>query len=139
MNPPRALVLGLDGATFDVIQPLVDAGRLREVFQNLVDNAIKFMGAQESPRIEIGAQRNNGEVRCFVRDNGIGIAPEYQDRVFNLFDRLDARIEGTGIGLALIKRIIEVHGGRIWIVSEGEGQGSTFWFTLPENDSEPAS
>ncbi len=116
-----------------------DAGRLREVFQNLIDNAIKFMGAQESPRIEIGAQRNNGEVRCFVRDNGIGIAPEYQDRVFNLFDRLDAGIEGTGIGLALIKRIIEVHGGRIWIVSEGEGQGSTFWFTLPENDGEPTS
>jgi len=113
-----------------------DPGRLLEVFQNLIDNAIKFMGDQESPCIEIGAQRENGEVRCFVRDNGIGIAPEYQDRVFDLFDRLDNGVEGTGIGLALIKRIIKVHGGRIWIESEGEGRGTTFWFALPENDSE---
>ena len=116
-----------------------DSGRLLEVFQNLVDNSIKFMGAQEAPCIEIGAQRENGEVHCFVRDNGIGIASEYQDRVFDLFERLDTRVEGTGIGLALIKRIIEVHGGRIWVESEAEGQGATFWFTLPDDRIESSA
>lgn len=109
-----------------------DRGRLVEVFQNLIDNAIKFMGDQQSPRIEIGARREYDEVCCYVRDNGIGIAADYQDRIFDLFDRLDARVEGTGVGLALIKRIIEVHGGRIWVESEGEGKGATFWFTLPQ-------
>ena len=108
-----------------------DPGRLLEVFQNLLDNAIKFMGEQDAPWIEIGAQRENGEVHCFVRDNGAGISTEYHDRVFDLFDRLDTRIEGTGVGLALVKRIVEVHGGRIWVESAGEGQGSTFHFTLP--------
>lgn len=108
-----------------------DPGRLLEVFQNLIDNAAKFMGDQDAPCIEIGAQRKNGEVLCYVRDNGIGIAPEYQSQVFDLFDRLDAKVEGTGIGLALVKRIIEVHGGRIWIESEGDDQGSSFHFTLP--------
>jgi signal transduction histidine kinase len=109
-----------------------DRGRLVDVFQNLIDNAIKFMGDQQSPRIEIGARREYDEVYCYVRDNGIGIAADYQDRIFDLFDRLDARVEGTGVGLALIKRIIEVHGGRIWVESEGEGKGATFWFTLPQ-------
>ena len=108
-----------------------DPGRLLEVFQNLIDNAVKFMGDQESPCIEIGAQRENGEVHCFVRDNGIGIAAEYHGRVFDLFDRLDTRVDGTGVGLALVKRIVEVHGGRIWVESEGEGRGSCFHFTLP--------
>jgi len=109
-----------------------DPGRILEVFQNLIDNSIKFMGTQEFPRIEIGAYRKDGEIYCFVRDNGIGIASQYHDKVFNLFDRLNAGVEGSGVGLTLIKRIIEVHGGRIWIESEGEGQGSTFWFALPE-------
>jgi len=108
-----------------------DPGRLVEVFQNLIDNAIKFMGEQASPRIEIGAQRENGEVHCFVRDNGIGIAPDYHGRIFDLFERLDAKVDGTGVGLALVKRIIEVHGGRIWVESEGKDQGSSFHFTLP--------
>ncbi len=116
-----------------------DPGRLLEVFQNLIDNSIKFMGSQQAPRIEIGAHRDNGEVHCFVRDNGIGIASEYQGRVFELFERLDTRVEGTGVGLALIKRIIEVHGGRIWIESEGEGQGATFWFTLPDDSNSTAA
>ena len=112
-----------------------DPGRLLEVFQNLLDNAIKFMGDQESPCIEIGAQRDNGEVHCFVRDNGIGIAADYHERVFDLFDRLDARVDGTGVGLALVKRIVEVHRGRIWVESRGEGHGSTLHFTLPAADS----
>ena len=108
-----------------------DPGRLLELFQNLIDNAVKFMGDQESPCIEIGAQRENGDVHCFVRDNGVGIAAEYHARVFDLFDRLDPKVEGTGVGLALVKRIVEVHGGRIWVESEGENRGSCFHFTLP--------
>lgn len=108
-----------------------DPGRLLELFQNLIDNAVKFMGDQESPCIEIGAMRENGEVHCFVRDNGIGIAAAYHGRVFDLFERLDTTVDGTGVGLALVKRIIEVHEGRIWIESEGDGRGSSFHFTLP--------
>ncbi len=108
-----------------------DAGRLVEVFQNLIDNANKFMGAQAEPRIEIGAARKNGMVHCYVCDNGVGISADYHERVFDLFDRLDTGVEGTGVGLALVKRIIEVHGGRIWIESAGEGEGSCFHFTLP--------
>jgi signal transduction histidine kinase len=68
-----------------------------------------------------------------VRDNGIGIKPEYHEKVFGLFNKLDANTEGTGIGLALVKRIIDVHGGRVWVVSEGTGKGSTFFFTLAEH------
>ncbi|MDH3759388.1 MAG: ATP-binding protein [Gammaproteobacteria bacterium] len=113
-----------------------DPGRLIEVFQNLIDNAIKFMGDQQAPKIEIGARAEGGEIRCYVRDNGIGILPDYHLRVFDLFDRLDLGVDGTGIGLALVKRIIEVHGGRIWVESEGEGQGSTFWFTIPMDSSQ---
>ena len=112
-----------------------DPGRLREVFQNLIDNAAKFMDDQESPCIDIGAKRENGEVCCFVRDNGVGIEPEYHARIFDLFERLETRTEGTGIGLALVKRIVETHGGRIWIESDGKGQGTTFRFTLPAAES----
>jgi signal transduction histidine kinase len=88
------------------------------------------MGSQPNPRIEIGHQgEEDGKPVFFVRDNGMGIAPEYHERVFGLFNKLDATSEGTGIGLALVKRIIEVHGGRIWVESE-LGSGSTFYFTL---------
>ena len=110
---------------------LGDRIRLLEVVQNLMDNAVKFMGDQPEPHIEVGAQRDDGQVVCYVRDNGIGIDPMYLEKVFGLFERLDSGSEGTGIGLALIKRIVEVHGGRIWVESEGEGCGSTFFFTLP--------
>ncbi|HEX9731562.1 MAG TPA: two-component regulator propeller domain-containing protein [Thermoanaerobaculia bacterium] len=108
-----------------------DRVRLLEVLQNLVENAVKFMGEAPAPRVEIGAGRRGGEVVCHVRDNGLGIAPTYHEKIFGLFDRLHPEIEGTGIGLALVKRIVEVHGGRIWVESEGEGRGSTFFFTLP--------
>lgn len=109
----------------------VDKPRLVEVFQNLIDNSVKFMGEQPSPTIEIGTRVSETEIVCFIKDNGIGIDPRYLERIFNLFERLDPSIEGTGIGLALIKRIIEFHNGRIWAESEGEGQGTTFLFTLP--------
>lgn len=113
--------------------PLVygDRARLTEVLQNLLENAARFMGAQPDPCIEIGVRRQNGEQVLYVRDNGIGIEPRYQQRVFGLFEKLDAQSEGTGIGLALVKRIIEVHGGRIWVESAGPGEGTTFCFTLP--------
>ncbi len=107
-----------------------DRQRLLEVLQNLVENAAKFMGDQKDPRIEIGqAGEENGSPIFYVRDNGIGISPEHFDRVFGLFNKLDAKTDGTGIGLALVKRIVEVHGGRIWVQSE-MGAGSVFYFTL---------
>lgn len=124
--------------------PLVwgDRTRIVEVFQNLISNSVRFMGDQESPVIEVRAEIQDadgqgGEVLCSVRDNGIGIEERYHQKVFGLFERLDAKTEGTGIGLALVKRIVEVHGGRIWLESE-VGQGTTFFFTLPysqDNDS----
>ncbi len=108
-----------------------DRLRLIEVFQNLVENAIKFMGAQAAPRIEVSARRDGDEIRCSVRDNGIGIEPEYQERIFDLFERLHPEIDGTGIGMTLIKRIIEAHGGSIRVESAGTNRGCTFVFTLP--------
>ena len=108
-----------------------DRIRLLEVIQNLIENAIKYMGDQPHPRIEIGSRRDGEETVLYVRDNGMGIEPEYHERIFRLFDQLDQSTDGTGIGLALVKRIIEVHGGRIWIESEGLGHGSTFCFTVP--------
>jgi signal transduction histidine kinase len=111
--------------------------RLVEVLQNLLDNAAKFMGEQAQPKVEVGVRPGNGMPVFFVRDNGRGIEPRYHEKVFGLFDRLDPQDEGTGIGLALVKRIVELHGGRVWVESEGPGHGSTFCFTLPRD--EPAA
>jgi len=110
-----------------------DESRLREVYQNLIENAIKFIGEQTSPRIRIGATEKSGSVSCFVEDNGIGIAAEFHDQVFGLFERLNNDIPGTGIGLALVKRIVEVHNGKIHIQSDGPGHGSSIIFTLPKS------
>ena len=107
----------------------VDRVRMTEVLQNLIVNAVKFMGNQERPLIEIGVTTGDTQNVYFVRDNGMGIAPEYHQKVFGLFDKLDPSSEGTGIGLALVKRIVEVHGGKIWVESE-LGKGATFFFTL---------
>jgi signal transduction histidine kinase len=110
-----------------------DQNRLVQVLQNLFDNAIKFMGSQTEPRIEIGqrAGDTDGKAIFFVKDNGIGIAPEHRGSVFDLFHKLDRDSKGTGIGLATVKRIIEAHGGRIWVESEA-GKGATFCFSLPK-------
>ncbi len=112
----------------------VDHARFEQVIQNLIENAIKFMGDQKSPCVEISVRDDQGKQVCFVRDNGIGIDPRYHDTVFGLFDRLNQTIDGTGIGLALVKRIIEVHDGEIWVESEGEGYGSSLCFTIPVVD-----
>jgi signal transduction histidine kinase len=110
----------------------VDHTRVIEILQNLISNAIKFMGKQPKPRIEVGTRGldEDGKPILFVRDNGMGIEPEYQERIFGLFNRLNPEIEGTGIGLTLVQRIIEVHEGRIWVESQ-PGEGTTFFFTLP--------
>ena len=110
-----------------------DRSRLAEVMQNLLDNAIKYLGDQPRPRVEIGTRLDDGKTVCYVRDNGIGIDPSYHEKIFGLFDQLDGRVEGSGVGLALAKRIVEVHGGRIWVESDGAGQGSTFCFTIPSS------
>lgn len=112
-----------------------DRQRLLEVLQNLLDNAAKFMGEQARPKIEVGWENStrNGFAAFYVRDNGIGIAPQYHERIFGLFNRLNPTIEGTGVGLALAKRIVEFHGGSIWVESEA-GEGATLYFTLPQAD-----
>jgi signal transduction histidine kinase len=112
-------------------ETLVDRIRFVEVFQNLIENAIKFTGGVRDPVIEIGMRQDGPGRTFFVKDNGIGIAPRFHATVFGLFDKLDPKSEGTGVGLAVVKRIVEVHGGRIWIESDGLGKGSAFCFTLP--------
>ncbi len=153
MNPPQAVPLAeiaqeaitltqgrlqARGIRIDLCPPLPvvygDRLRLVEVLQNLIDNACKFMGDQPQPQITIGCYGTDrdGKPLIFVRDNGLGIDPQYQEKVFGLFDKLDPTTEGTGIGLTLVKRIVEVHGGRLWVESAGAQRGSTFIFSLPE-------
>ena len=109
----------------------VDRDRVREAVMNLGENAIKFMGGQPHPKIEIGVRYDRDQPVFFVKDNGIGIDPQYHKKIFGLFEKLDANTEGSGTGLAIVQRIIEVHGCRIWVESAGANQGSTFYFSLP--------
>ena len=109
-----------------------DHQRMVEVYQNIIDNAMKFAGDQPKPQIEIGVRQEAGETVCFVRDDGIGIDPRHHDKVFGLFNRLDPESVGTGFGLTLVQRIIESHGGRVWVESEGKGKGCTFCFATEE-------
>jgi PAS domain S-box-containing protein len=109
----------------------VDRMRIVEVLTNLMENSIKYIGDQPHPRLQLGCRLDGEEKVFFVKDNGIGIDPSQQDKVFELFYKVDKKSEGSGAGLAIIKRIIEVHGGRIWIESE-LGRGCTVCFTLAQ-------
>lgn len=113
-----------------------DETQLWQVLQNLVGNALKFHGS-EPPRVHVSAQEIKGEWRFSVRDNGIGIEPQFAKRIFLVFQRLHSRAEypGTGLGLAIAKKILERQGGRIWMESE-PGKGSTFYFSLPKTRSD---
>ncbi len=111
-----------------------DEVQMRQLLMNLIANAVKFRRPETPPVVEISAQDLGNEWLLAVRDNGIGIDPKYADKLFKMFSRLNPRDEypGTGIGLAICKKIVERHGGRIWVESDGHS-GSTFYFTLPKS------
>ena len=114
----------------DLPEMLVQPTRMLEVFQNLIENALHYLDDQADPCVEIGVRKSGPEQIVFVRDNGIGIEPQYHKRVFEPFEQLSPREGGTGIGLAIVKRVIESYDGRIWIESTGKGDGATFCFTI---------
>ncbi|MBL8019007.1 MAG: transporter substrate-binding domain-containing protein [Leptospirales bacterium] len=115
----------------DMPQTFMDRRRLVEVVQNLIENAIKYTSGAGNARIEVGAFLRPDSVVFYVRDNGAGIEPQYHETVFGLFNKLDPATEGTGIGLAIVRRVIEMYGGRVWVESAGNGKGSTFYCNLP--------
>ncbi|HUI29482.1 MAG TPA: ATP-binding protein [Candidatus Acidoferrales bacterium] len=114
----------------------VVAKYIERVFMNLFDNAIKYMGDQPHPKITVGAQDKGDHYLFFVRDNGIGVQQEFHERIFAIFQRVKTsdteKVEGSGLGLAFVKKIVDLCGGTVWVESAGKGKGSTFYFTLPK-------
>lgn len=110
-----------------------DPQQIAQVFNNLITNSIKYIGDTQNPRIEVGCIDKGDHYRFFVKDNGIGIDPKYHQKIFELFQVLKEvkGVEGTGVGLTIVKRIVENHGGRVWVESE-KGKGATFYFTIPK-------
>lgn len=125
----------VDGVILDIQQPLplalIDKFRFRQLFENLIANALKYGTSNPGPRITVGASESESEWRFFVGDNGSGIAPEYHKRIFALFERLETEKEGTGVGLAIVARVAELHGGKAWVESRS-GEGAVFWVTVPK-------
>jgi light-regulated signal transduction histidine kinase (bacteriophytochrome) len=115
-----------------------DAPLMKQVFQNLLSNALKFTRPREQAVIEVGCQEQNGIPIVFVRDNGVGFSMKYADKLFGVFQRLHRTedFEGTGVGLATVQRIVQKHGGRIWAEAELD-KGATFYFTLNASESVP--
>jgi len=110
----------------------LDKQRFIQVIENLISNACRYSrSANGGSIVKIGVVRNTEKLTCYVKDNGVGLEADYLEKVFGLFEKLDSTSDSTGVGLAIVKRIIENHGGRIWAESEGLGQGTTFFFTLP--------
>ena len=117
---------------------LANTPQIAQVFQNLIGNAIKYRGS-EPPRVHLGVEREGAYWKFSVQDNGQGFRPDQADRIFGVFKRLHGReIPGTGIGLAICKRVVERHGGRIWATGT-PGSGATFYFTLPVAETDTAA
>lgn len=114
------------------VQLFGDRTRLVQIWQNLIDNAVKFMGEQPHPQILIGAEQHGKQVVFYVTDNGIGVEQKYHEKIFGMFEKLDVTVPGSGLGLALVKRIVQLYRGEIHIESRGVGQGSSFRLTLPD-------
>jgi light-regulated signal transduction histidine kinase (bacteriophytochrome) len=111
----------------------VDAGLLQQVFVNLISNAIKFTRERARARIEVGYRMDGATLVCFVKDNGVGFNMKYMNKLFGVFQRLHSadQFEGTGVGLSIVRRIVERHGGKVW-VDGAQDQGATFYFSLPD-------
>ena len=123
----RGVVINIDK---NVPSIMGERHRLLTILQNLIENAVKYMGDQQAPTIDVGCRMDEEAKIFFVRDNGLGLDASYQNKIFGLFMKVDANSEGSGIGLAILKRIIEEDGGRIWVESDGLGQGCTFYFSF---------
>jgi hypothetical protein len=130
----KALITESNAAVTSDTLPVVtaDLSQMTHLLQNLIANAVKFHGPRH-PEVSIGARRQEHAWEIYVRDNGIGIESQYFERIFMIFQRLHTRTQykGTGIGLAVCKKIVERHGGKIWVESV-PGEGSTFYFTIPD-------
>jgi light-regulated signal transduction histidine kinase (bacteriophytochrome) len=114
----------------------VDQGLIQQVFVNLISNAVKFTRDRQKARIEIGYRMDGDTLVCFVKDNGVGFNMKYMNKLFGVFQRLHSadQFEGTGVGLSIVRRIIERHGGKVW-VDGGQDQGATFFFSLPDSQA----
>ena len=123
----RGVVINIDK---NVPSIMGERHRLLTILQNLIENAVKYMGDQQAPIIDVGCRIEKEAKIFFVRDNGQGLDSSYQSKIFGLFMKVDANSEGSGIGLAILKRIIEEDGGKIWVESDGIGQGCTFYFSF---------
>jgi len=129
----------IEDLTTEVICVAGDPVRLTQVFANLLNNAAKFTVGRENAQIDIGFRTENDGTVFVVSDNGVGIAAGKAERAFLLFEKLEPQSEGTGIGLTLVRRVVQAHGGRVWIESEGEGLGTRVCFTIPSPRQTPDS